>query len=397
MNNFPKLFINISDLEICLIAGYSDDQSSFELLKKLILPIECISENKITDLDIIANLIKKNILLIEQKVNYTFKDITVILNNLEISFLNLCGFKKLNGAQISKENITYILNSLKSCVDEFEKNKKILHIFNSEYCLDKKKLDNLPIGLFGDFYSHELSFNLINKNDFKNLENIFNQCNLRIKKLLLESFVKGSLINDNNPEIDTFFYIQIEDNNSKIFYVENNAIKFEQKFNFGSEIIINDICKITSLGSALVKNIISDNKNIYKISDKELLEEKYFNIQQYRKIKKNLIAKIAEVRIDELSEKLYLRNINFKKVLEKIDVIFLEINDQQHFSCFHHAYEQSFGFKNKYKLRIVKKPEIELIINKADNLVQFGWKKEAIPVTISKKCFITRIFQEIFR
>ena len=127
----------------------------------MILPIEGINENKITDLDKITNLIKKNILLIEQKVNYTFKDIIVILDNLEISFLNLCGFKKLNGTQISKENITYILNSLKSCVDEFEKNKKILHIFNSEYCLDKKKLDNLPIGLFGDFYSHELSFNLI--------------------------------------------------------------------------------------------------------------------------------------------------------------------------------------------------------------------------------------------
>ena len=88
---------------------------------------------------------------------------------------------------------------------------------------------------------------MINKNDYKNLENIFKQCNLKIKKILLESFVKGSLINDNNPKIDTFFYIQINDKNSKIFYVENNAIKFEQKFNFGTEIIINDICKITSL------------------------------------------------------------------------------------------------------------------------------------------------------
>ena len=247
MNNLPKLFISIGDLEISLIAGHNDDQNSFELLEKLILPIDGISENKISDLDKITNLIKKNILLIEQKLNYTFKDIIIILNNFEISFLNLCGFKKLNGTQISKENITYILNSLKSCVDEFEKNKKILHIFNSEYCLDKKKLDNLPIGLFGDFYSHELSFNLINKNDYKNLENIFKQCNLKIKKILLESFVKGSLINDNNPKIDTFFYIQIEDKNSKIFYVENNAIKFEQKFNFGTEIIVNDICKITSL------------------------------------------------------------------------------------------------------------------------------------------------------
>ena len=384
MNNLPKLFINIGDLEIFLIVGCNNDQNSFELLEKLILPIEGISENRIVDLDKITNVIKRNIFVIEQKVNYTFKEIVIILNNLDIFFLNLCGFKKLNGTQISKENITYILNLLKSCVDEFEENKKILHIFNSEYCLDEKKLDNLPIGLFGNFYSHELSFNLINKNDYKNLENIFKQCNLKIKKILLESFVKGSLINDNNPKIDTFFYVQIEDKNSKIFYVENNAIKFEQKFNFGTEIIVNDICKITSLQRTLVKNIISENKNIYQISDKELLEEKYFINKQYREIKKILIAKIAKARIDELTDKFYLKNINFKKFLETTNVIFIEINDQQHLSCFNHAYEKSFAFKNKYEVRIVKKPEIKQIINKADNIAQFGWKSEVIPVTKSK-------------
>ena len=248
-----------------------------------------------------------------------------------------------------------------------------------------------------NFYSHELSFNLIDRNDYKNLKNIFKKCNLKVKKILLESFVKGSLINDNNPKIDTFFYVQIEDKNSKIFYVENNAIKFEQKFNFGTEIIVNDICKITSLQRTLVKNIISENKNIYQISDKELLEEKYFNNQQYRKIKKILIAKIAEARINELPDKLYLKNINFKKHLQKTSVIFLEINDQHHFSCFNHAYEKSFSFKNKYEVRIVKKPEIEEIINKADNIAQFGWKKEAIPIIKSKKSFLTRIFQEIFQ
>ena len=46
---------------------------------------------------------------------------------------------------------------------------------------------------------------------------------------------------------------------------------------------------------------------------------------------------------------------------------------------------------------MLKSPEIDQIINKADNIVQFGWKKEAIPVTKSKKSFITRIFQEIFQ
>ena len=139
MKILPELFISIGNKEIILITGSTDDQNSFELLDKLILPIDGISQNKISDIEKITNLIKRNILLIEQKLKHTFKDIIVILDNFEISFLNLSGFKKLNSTQISKENITYILNSLKSCVEEFEENKKILHIFNTEYCLDKKK------------------------------------------------------------------------------------------------------------------------------------------------------------------------------------------------------------------------------------------------------------------
>ena len=397
MNKLPKLFINIGDFEICLIAGYSDEQNSFRLLEKLILPINDLSKKKNLDLNIISEIIKKNILTIEQKVNYIFKDVIVILNNLEVSFLNICGFKKLNGTQISKENITYILNSLKSCVDEFEKNKKILHIFNSKYYLDKKKLENLPIGLFGDFYSHELSFNLINKNDYKNLENIFKQCNLKIKKILLESFVKGCLISDINQEIDTFLYLQIDHNNSKLFYVENDAVKFEQKFSFGTEIIENDICKITSLENDTLKKIILENRNLYETTENDLLEEKYFNKHQYRKIKKKLIAKIAEARIDELFEKFYLKNVNLKKILKKFHVIFLEISDQQHFKYFNQAYKKNFISNNRHKFKIVKKLEVAQIINKADSIVQYGWKKEAIPVTKSKNSFIKRFFQEIFQ
>ena len=396
MNNLPKLFISIDDLEIFLIVGHNDDKKNFKILEKLILPIYSIDENKTLNLNKVAENIKKNILIIERKVNYTFKDIIVIINNFDISFLNFCGFKKLNGAQISKENITYILNSLKSCVDEFEKNKKILHIFNSEYCLDKKKLDNLPIGLFGDFYSHELSFNLINKNDFKNLENIFNQCNLKIEKLLLESFVKGSLINNTYPNIETFIYIQIENKKSKIFYVENNAIKNEQKFDFGTDIILNDICKIISLNLETVKKIIKKNKNLTKISSSQLLENEYFDIKNYRKIKKNLISEIAEARIKELSELIFIKNINFRNSMTNIKKIFLEISDKQQVDCFNDLFRNCFSINGKIDLDITKKVEPEELLETAYLITQFGWKKEAIPITNSPKSLISRIFRVLF-
>ena len=55
-----------------------------------------------------------------------------------------------------------------------------------------------------------------------------------------------------------------------------------------------------------------------------------------------MITKIADARISELSEKFYLNNINLKIPLEKINVIFLEINDQQNLSCFDKVYEKVF-------------------------------------------------------
>ena len=132
---------------------------------KLEIPISFTS-NRIFDLENSLNTIKNYIILIEQKFNKSFKEIILILEDFDTSFINLSGFKKLNGYQVLRENITYILNSLKSYVNEIETKKTILHIFNSKFNLDNKRIDNLPIGLFGDFYSHELVFILINKNDF---------------------------------------------------------------------------------------------------------------------------------------------------------------------------------------------------------------------------------------
>ena len=67
--------------------------------------------------------------------------------------------------------------------------KSIIHIFNSKFSLDNNNTANIPIGLYGDFYSHELSFTLINTNDYKNLKNIFDRCKLKIRKILVKNFI----------------------------------------------------------------------------------------------------------------------------------------------------------------------------------------------------------------
>ena len=392
----PKLFIKFDLEEISIIVYDTDELDNFKILEKQIFPIIGFDNKKINDLEKIYEEIKKKILIIENKINYFFKDLIIILNNFNISFLNLSGFKKLNGTQVTKENITYIINSLKSNVDEFENNKKILHIFNSKYSLDKKKIDNIPIGLFGNLYSHELSFNLMNNNDYKNLKNIFDKCNLKIKKILLDSFVKGSLISEKNQDIETFFYVQMDKNYSKIFYVENDSVKFEQNFKFGTEIIINDIVKITKLKPEIIKKILENYITDKKFLDSPYIEKEYFEDQQYRKIKKELIFNIAEARIKELSEILFIKNINFAGSINCVKVIFLEFINSQEYNFFKDLYSDQFSNRLKLITKFIECPKIDEEVVQAIKIDQFGWKKEAIPVTVNKKSYIGRILQKIF-
>tara|TARA_B100000963_G_scaffold344622_1_gene347655 strand:- start:6369 stop:6776 length:408 start_codon:yes stop_codon:yes gene_type:complete len=132
MNNSSlTLFIEINEYEIVFFIGETSDQNNLKVIYKLKNKIEGINNERISDFETAFNLIKKNIYLVEKKVSHTFKEIILILDNFNLSFISLTGFKKLNGSQVLRENITYILNSLKSYVDKNEK-KKIYFISSTQ-------------------------------------------------------------------------------------------------------------------------------------------------------------------------------------------------------------------------------------------------------------------------
>jgi cell division protein FtsA len=392
----PSLFIEINNSEYIFTAVDDNEDKSLKIIYKCNVPIQGIEKFRITDFDLILKTLKKNIYLVEEKLNFTFKETILILDNFNFSFINLSGFKKLNGSQILKENITFILNSLKSNINKIEHKKKILHIFNSKYTLDKKQIENLPIGLFGDFYSHELSFCLINGNDYNNLSNIFDKCNLKIKKILLKSFAEGSFLSNKNININTFYKIQINSNISKIFYFENDSLKFEQNFNFGSNIINKDISKITFLKEDTVKKIINNVSINEKNLKNELIEKELFENQEYVKIKKMLLLEIAQARIEEILNKILLNNINLININRNECIVFFEICDKAHFKFFKNTYSELFSKNNKFNLRFVENITIEELLSNVHNLVNFGWKKEAIPVTHKKKSLLARFFAGLF-
>ena len=391
----PKLYLELNKSNLNFFVIEDDYQDDFKISYKFKTPLIGLKDNRVTDNDKFFSCIKEGIYLIEKKFNYTFKEIVLILENFNPTFINLAGYKKLNSSQVLKENITYILNTLKSCVDEIESKKTVVHIFNSKFFLDNKKIENLPIGLFGDFYSHELSFVLINKNEHKNIKNILEKCNLNTKKIFIKSFIENAYLSNKNKNSETFFHIKLNNNNTKISYFENNALKFEEFFSFGAEIIISDISKITSIKKENIKFILENIKLDSNMDKNELLEKEFFKDDVYKKIKKKLIYEIIIARIQEISEIILFKNKNLSYYKNFTKTIFFELKDQLLKKSLEEIYKTVFSSNDNFHLSIVDLSD-ENILFTANRLVHFGWKKEAIPITRTKKSLIARFFNAIF-
>ena len=392
----PILFIEINNTEFKFIIGNFNENTNLKLVHTIEIPLQGINNKKISDLKLVSSIIKDNVYLIEQKLNFVFKEVIFVTDCFESFAISFTGFKKLNGSQLSKDNVTYILNLLKSKISEIENQKKIIHIFNSKYVLDKKEIENLPIGLFGNLYSQETSFILIDNNNYKNLNNVFKNCNLRIKRIISKKFLDGVNIINKNLDLETFLKIQINENDAELIYFENSALKLIQNFKFGSNIILNDISKVTGLNNDTVKKILLSLKFPDKNLDSEILEKEFFENQNFRKIRKKLILDVAKARIEELSEVLIFKNINVISFLENNLPIFLKINDQSNLKCFYEFYKKNFSKKDQFIVKFTRDLSLSEIYNSAIRIVHYGWKKEALPIVQEKKSIISRLFDKIF-
>ena len=395
MNKLKKnnLFVEIGYDKFLVAVGEYDEELNFQILNKEIFLTPGFQNGKITNLEICGNNLKKIINKIEDRTNLFFSDVNVIINQTNFDCLNVSGFKKLNGNQILSEDISYILNDIKSKLLETEKHKTILHLFNTKYLLDNKQIKNLPIGLHGDFYSHQLTFFMINNNELKNLRNLFKKCNINLAKVILKSFTDGIKI-VNKDKKDTFIKILINKENTQLIYFDNSAFSFFQKFNFGSDMILKDISKVCSLDISNVRKIIS-NLN-FDLSDKDnYVGKQHFEANNFRKISLKHIIEIASARIEEIISIVFKQNQNLYNIKKKEIYLYLDFEDKKVKSKFKEIFESYLSeFSLNFEDSVEEKPFYSIEI--FGELLSKGWSKEAIPVLTKKNSWISRIFSRIF-
>jgi cell division protein FtsA len=395
--NEPYLIIDLSDNKILIFVGAFNTNKDFEPIKKIILESAGIQSGRIVDIEIVSQLLKKTINNVEDELNYFFSNASIIINPNQINCLNVSGYKKLNGSQVSSEDITYILNDIKKTILDSENNYSLIHLFNSNFSLDSDNLENLPIGLFGEFYNQNMTFLLVNKNILKNIKSVFNNCGVNIEKIILKSFAEGVNLLSKSSSDKNFSILRIEKSRINVSLFKNKSFVFTEDFTFGLNLIIKDVSKLCSLKIEEVEYFMKevDLKNAIANDDESYLEKKYFYISPYRKIKHQLIYEIMSARLEELFEICIFRNINVKS-LQNNYKIYVYIEQPEYYKNIQHILENSKLATLECIFSDNKEQSLFGGINGACELIGRGWAKEAIPVIHKKKSLISGFFSRLF-
>ena len=396
--NEPYLIINLNANKIIFFVISYNENKDYKLIKNVSIESKGIHNSKIVDVEIISQLIKKNINSIEDELDHYFSIASVIINPNNVNCLNISGYKKLNGSQVLKEDVAYILNDIKKIITSSEKKYYLVHLFNSSFSLDSDNLENLPIGLFGEFYNQNMTFFLVNKNSIRNIKLIFNNCGINIDRIILTPFAEGVNFLLMNKKNTNFTIISLENKRVNISLFKNKSYIFTQDFNFGTDLVIKDISKLCSLKIYEVELLLKkiNLKLLLEENEESILNKNFFLSSPYRKIKHQFILDIISARLDELIEVCYETNSNLDYFRKGNKVFYITIEKFEYFKNFQYALEQNHLINTEFIFDKNTENVSLFSLNGTAELIGKGWDKEAIPVVQSRKSLISSFFSNLF-
>ena len=394
--DYPNLFIEINEEKIIFLVVKYNEDLEFTVLDTKIINSEGILNGKIIDINVLSKLIKDTLYTIEKKIDHIFKSASVVIDHNKINCINISGYKKISGSQVSKQDISYILNDIKKTIMDKEPNYSLIHLFNSAYTLDGENVENMPIGLYGDFYNHHLTCFLILKNDIKNLKQVLNNSNINIEKVILKPFAQ----NINKLKKEHFnksqFFINLNKKKSDISIFNNLSFIYHEKFNFGTDIIIQDVSKVCSLKIKEVEDIISKINLSNLNNNQDYLTEEYFIESTFRKISLKHLEDIILARLEEMINIIYKKNINLAFLKKKNHSINFSVKEIKFFENIQQFIQKSLSQSLELNFSDDNEYEPATPCLSAAELLGKGWEKEAIPIIQTKKSLITRIFTSLF-
>jgi len=382
----------------CLIFKINNDNNS-EILSITTTPSDGFQNDVVTNLKKASDSIRLAISTAEKKAKVSLKKINVIFEQPDFLCTRFSKHKKIDDSKIHRSDIEFLLNEAKKQLTLNDKNQSIIHIFNHNYIVDGKIFIEEPINVFADTLTHEMTFITAPKNNLRNINQIFLNCDIEIERLISKTFALGvELFNERELQSGVVL-VNLESKKTSLGIFKNLALVHSITFPIGIDHITNDISKVCSLNLEESLNIrdntdfsLKNNQNLF--DENNLLKKSFFIDSKFRKISEDLIYKIIRARTDEILEaikkQLKLIRFNFNSGMN-----FFLIGEGSNLINIQ-EYCQNFFELNTI---IGKKDDFEknfLSCRGGIKIIKEGWETEAIPEIrikgIEKVGFLRKIF-----
>ena len=384
-----KLIIQIDDEQIKYVVFQADEKLEYKILLKKSSFNSGIFRGKITDLNGSIKIVGRDLKEIETELNKVFTKVLVVTNQEDTLCTNLTGFKKLNRSKVEKRDLDYILNEGKSAIKKSQKKHSIIHILNSNFILDKKKRNKIPLDIFGDHLSLHMTFISIPKNSLEKINALFEANDIKIERIIHKTFASGIDLISNKQNLKNFILVNFDKELSSISLYENSSLIFLKTFPFGTNSIYKDIIKLCSLDIEEAKSIIQE------LDFENFLDPNIKNLH----LKKNSITQIKNIvsaRIEEMTNYVFNKNKNLTHFDKESSYIYLLFEDKNISNKFGNFFQKTLKLDPK-KISPIRFDIDEFSIFKgAAELIFKGWHQEALPQAHKKKSIISSFFSRFF-
>ena len=389
----------------CLIFQIGSNGSQ-EILSTSTIQSTGIHNGVVVNITKASSVIRSCISAAEKKAKISLKKINVVLEQPEFLCTKFSKDRKINGSKIHKDDIAFLLKEAKKQVIHNDDKQSIIHIFNYNYIVDGKTFIEEPIDVYADYLSHEMTFVTMPKNNVKNINQVFVDCDIKVERIISCTFaLAAKLLNDNELKIgSTLIDLGYEKTSLGLF--KNLALIHSITFPVGINHIVKDISKVCSLNLKESETVISKidfsfQKNDELFDEKDYLKEVYFHNSSFRKISKSLILNVAKARLDEIFEIIKKQIIgtklspnlgtNFFITGEGSDLLNLE----KYCLNFSGLSVKKLGENNKRESKDAFYGDFTSCLV-ALRIIKDGWETEAIPESLNKQNPKIDFFSKIF-
>lgn len=405
--NNPRGIIELGNINIKCIIFQINNNNISEILSTSIAQSEGIHNGVIANITKASNAIRSCLSAAEKEAKVLLKKINVVFEQPEFLCTKFSKHKKIDGSKIHKDDIEFLLKEAKKQVTFNDEKQTIIHIFNHNYIVDGKMFIEEPIDVYADYLSHEMTFITMPKNNMKNINQTFIDCDIEIERFISCTFALAAKLLNNNELHSGSALVDIGFEKTSLGLFKNLALVHSITFPVGINHITKDISKVCSLSleeSENIRNKIDfsfENENDL-FDENSNLKSVYFKNSNFRKISRSLILNIVKSRLDEMFEM-----IKKQIILTELNSIFGTnlfivgggsnlLNLQKYSSNFFGLNVKKLGINNK-KEGEEKFDELFASCLGALRIIKDGWETEAIPELTNKNGEKIGFLGKIFR